>query len=294
MPNAIELQLSQTFTPASPLPQALWRPNQNLGTALAAWFAADQSLTFSGTSTTVTGLTSIDGLGTALSNVLNAANTIYNNKGGGTITQVPNAQNGLPMLQNLSSSVANLQTTARMTTTEFVTGAFSVSFVFTPVTGETFPATLLGNGSSQSGAWWIETGSYGAFATTGFALRLLGSGQIAFYPTGYTVTPSKPIIVTITTDGTGTAAGVTITINGVAYTAGSTLGPVTYPLALTAANAGFYLLAAPYAPGANASSGQFLTASKAQLGEVAVVNRVMTATEIAAMQRYLNRRWAIY
>jgi hypothetical protein len=98
-----------------------------------------------------------------------------------------------------------------------------------------------------------------------------------------TVTPGTPIILHAINTGTGTAAGLSMYINGVAQaltTQYDTLGGAT----TVTGNA-------ISAPGAAATGGGIGTSS---LLELFVVNKAMTSTDVALMDAYLNAKWGIH
>jgi hypothetical protein len=236
---------------------------------VVAWFAADQQLTVNG-SQQVTNWGDLSGTGNTLGNPTPASSLILQ----------PNALNNLPAVKNPApgNAAAWVLTTGNGIGTAFgLTTPFSVAGLVTKFAGGTGSNII--NNSTSTGAytgWRVADGSSGGgFLTFGIACA---SGLfIAHGSTAFVIGSNYKFIVTY--DGSGSAAGVQMYING-----GTETMTILNNNGTGAVAPGPLLIGSPAQP--NLYTGDAFY-------EFAVINRVLTAAEIASTNAYFLQKWGL-
>lgn len=259
---------------------AVPNPLVYFGSLLKLWIKGDAGVTN-------------DGSGNALSWADQSGNGVLFAYPGSTSNAnpiiVPTAQNGLPGVQNNGSATgrSNFLRAGFSAALDFLaTQPFSVVAAYIPSSGASGATydSLLGtsSGSSSGGIGWM----IGNISPTNTrpCLRLINARQTIECSVGVTAAISSgPIILEVVNNGTGTAAGIQIYINGVLQATTTILDTLAGASTLAGTGLG--------TPG-NGSGSWFL--SRAVMLEALVVNKAMNAHDVAMADAYLNGKWAIH
>jgi hypothetical protein len=166
------------------------------------------------------------------------------------------------------------------------TTPFSVVMAVIPgaTPGNVYP-TDIGNiaGSAGSGGWSLSTWQTSAIKQPTFRLVNTRGTAECSVSTNATITPGTPVIIHAVNAGTGTAAGLSIYLNGVLQATTTLFDNLAGATTITGN--------AIALPGASSSGGG---TSSATFLETFIVNKAMTATDVALMDGYLNAKWAIH
>jgi len=255
-----------------------WRPSM-LGANLAAWLKADA------------GVTSSAGAVSQLLGQSTNAYALVQTTSAEQPALTANEQNNLPGIASSSATAQVLATAPAAVQFEY-NKPFSLLLAFkrvgaSPYNGNnSWEAIMSCMDPAAAFRGWFVGGSKPSGGTFTFALSYNGAQAYAINVHGATVLAAgHPYIATVTYDGSGHAAGVSITLNGAAETmttVNDTLGTNT------AVSSGQRLA---ILGGSNAIAG---FQSIDSFLEGVVVNRVLSAQEIAYAQEYLKGRWAAY
>jgi hypothetical protein len=255
-------------------------PPVQFGTNLGLWIKADVGVTN-------------DGSGNAASWQDQSSNALMFSNPGSTSSANPliiaSAQNGLPGVQNNGSAIgkSNFLRAGFSASLDFLaTQPFSVIAAYIPSAGNSGATydSLIGssNGSSSAGIGWM----LGNISSSNDrpCLRLINSRQTVECSVGVSNALSPgAVIVAAVNNGTGTAAGIQIYVNGVLQATTTILD--TLAGASTQAGTGLGT------PG-NGSGTWFL--SRAVMLEAMVITKAVTARDVALNDAYLNGKWAIH
>lgn len=252
---------------------SIWGPSF-LAPNLVGWWAADQGLTVNG-SNQVTAWNDLSGAGNSLSNSTVADSLVL----------TANAQNSLPALSAPSSAPANgywVQSAAAIAAMAFgLLNPFSLHMIIKrqATTGSQLPnETLISNNPSAAFAGWqLMIGS-----TYSNTVRFRITGASGFIDThGSTaLVNGNAYAITVTYDGSGSASGVQIYINGVAETMTVVTNTATGAVANGALEIG----------GWGTSPNNFRDADF--FCEAVVVNAKLTSTQIGLLNSYSVQKWA--
>lgn len=227
-------------------------------------------------------------------------------------------QNGLPGFSNTATGTAfqDAVSTANPSATNFEYNTpFTVAIALRrKAVSSTNAEWILGNYEYQSPAGGAPTGWTGrGWALTagnnsaGFSLKLFhnsgAQSPCAARQANLALVDGNNYIVQMSSDGTGTAAGITARINGAAVTSyttildnlgTNTIVPGSYTN--TNFNGGFSIegLSGVNTIGGGGNGGTANGSAHDSIFEVVIVNRLLTIAEQTMLDAYMNSRWAIY
>ena len=274
--------------PAGTIPAPLAFPISSLSTAALAWFEARYGVSHAGT------VTSWADQLAGSTDVLSVPSTRT------APTYAAALQNGLPGIQDTNaagqSTAQNVQQLSSIS--DVASLAFDYTQPFTAVcvmkTGAAFNqySVLLSHASGFTG-WWLMSGGTGTGndAPAGaFALGLFNSytSPAAVVHGSTPLQPNKAYIVTVKSDGTGTAAGITILVNAVAEgktTMSDTLGTAS----IKTSGQALCVFDLSNSPGS-----QVTEATAQTIFGFMIFNKVTTAADDTAIDTYFNNAYAIH